>query len=871
MKRKQLKNLLLSFLITCGICCCSGAVDSSSTNVRDQVDKLMAFKASSIEADRRGFLKNWNPNSPSPCSWRGVSCSPTAHVIKLNMTNARLVGRLRISDLMALPNLTALHFSGNHFYGNLSSTLQDCSFQILDLSSNQFSEFLDAESLLRSCHRLVSLNLSRNSIPGGDFKFGPSLQQLDLSWNTISDTGLLMNPGLKCGLKLLDLSRNGLELGTDSGFNFSSCESLSVLHLSTNFISGQKILMEIPSSLEFLDLSINKFSGDVAILDFGSSNCNLRKLNLSYNSLEATRFPVTLANCRNVEELDLRNNRFNIEVPGDLLMKLKKLRKLFLGSNELYGEIPPSLGHLCGTLEELDLSDNRLTGELPSTFAFCSSLLTLNLAYNDLSGDFLTTVVNSITNLRYLQLPFNNMSGSMPQSLRNFTQLKVLDLSANALTGDMPSEFCEVPSPLDKIMLADNYLTGLIPSGIGSCKNLTVIDLSLNNLSGQIPREIWTLPKITDVVMWGNNITGEIPEGICVGGGNTIQVMILNNNMITGKIRISIANCTNLSWISLFSNRLSGGIPSGIGNLANLTVLQLGDNSLTGGVPPELGRGKSLVWLALNDNFLTGTIPSELADQTGSLVAGISPTRTFVFVKHEIWADCRGSGWLVELAGVKRMKRIYDLLPFSNCVFSRVQHGNVFYPPERNGSMIHIDLSHNELSGPIPESIGSMFSLIILNLGHNRLTGNVPYGLGSLKMLSSLDLSYNKLNGSIPESLQMLTFLSSIDVSNNMLTGMIPSGGQLTTFPSSRFENNLGLCGIPLPPCGSRRNRGHPSPTEIRPSSSVFLGGFPLHFLVGFLPFFVSSFCIFTCCVDLNFERWAIGRKRYKVHTRRQG
>ncbi|PPD73150.1 hypothetical protein GOBAR_DD29924 [Gossypium barbadense] len=38
-----------------------------------------------------------------------------------------------------------------------------------------------------------------------------------------------------------------------------------------------------------------------------------------------------------------------------------------------------------------------------------------------------------------------------------------------------------------------------------------------------------------------------------------------------------------------------------------------------------------------------------------------------------------------------------------------------------------------------------------------------------------------------------------ISYSNNNLTGPIPSSGQLTTFPASRYENNLGLRGIPLP------------------------------------------------------------------------
>ncbi|KAB1995681.1 hypothetical protein ES319_D13G177100v1, partial [Gossypium barbadense] len=70
-----------------------------------------------------------------------------------------------------------------------------------------------------------------------------------------------------------------------------------------------------------------------------------------------------------------------------------------------------------------------------------------------------------------------------------------------------------------------------------------------------------------------------------------------------------------------------------------------------------------------------------------------------------------------------------------------------------------------------------------------------------------LDLSFYHLSGTIPDSLGFMSdFHASriiganlISYSNNNLTGPIPSSGQLTTFPASRYENNLGLRGIPLP------------------------------------------------------------------------
>nr|DAD43520.1 TPA_asm: hypothetical protein HUJ06_001750 [Nelumbo nucifera] len=68
-----------------------------------------------------------------------------------------------------------------------------------------------------------------------------------------------------------------------------------------------------------------------------------------------------------------------------------------------------------------------------------------------------------------------------------------------------------------------------------------------------------------------------------------------------------------------------------------------------------------------------------------------------------------------------------------------------------------IDLSNNKFHGDIPESLGSLGSLIVLNLSSNSLTGSIPSSFGKLSELESLDLSNNKLNGRISEQLRDLS------------------------------------------------------------------------------------------------------------------
>ncbi|KAL7088247.1 hypothetical protein ACP275_13G115900 [Erythranthe tilingii] len=782
------ETAFLTLFLVLGFCFIGSlsAVAQSINGGGGEVGSLLAFKQSSIEADPKGFLKNWSASSFSnPCSFNGVSCSDNGRITKLDLTNAALKGRLHISDLTAgLTSLTTLLLGGNFFSGNLSFTspVSSCSLEFLDLSVNGFSEPLAADSLLISCNKLAYLNLSHNSIPSTTaLKFGPSLSQLDLSANKISDLGLLTS--------LL-----------------SDCRNLNLLNFSSNKLAGKlEISLSSCGSLSALDLSNNNFTGNLAGFDFGVCG-NLSALNLSHNGFSATGFPSSLSKCQSLETLDVSHNTIHIKIPGILLGKMTSLRQLVLSHNEFFGEIPSELAGICAKLEELDLSANQLTGGLPSTFISCSLLYSLKLGNNQLTGNFLDTVVSSLTSLKYLSAPFNNITGPVPRSLVNCTHLQVLDLCSNILTGNVPSEFCTRASSnsvLEKLLLANNDLAGWVPPELGLCKSLKTIDLSFNNLNGSLPKEIWNLPELSDVVMWANNLTGEIPEGICINGGGNLQMLILNNNFITGSLPKSIVNCTNLIWVSLSSNHLSGEIPSDIGNLVNLAILQLGNNSLSGPIPPGIGKCSSLIWLDLNSNEFTGSVPTELAAQTGLIVPGIVSGKQFAFIRNEGGTECRGAGGLVEFEGI-RADSLADFPMVHSCKSTRIYSGVTVYAFTGNGSMMFLDLSYNHLSGTIPESLGSMSFLQVLNLGHNNISGEIPFAFGGLKSVGVLDLSHNNLHGLIPGSLGGLSFLSDLDVSNNNLSGPIPSGGQLTTFPAARYENNTGLCGVPLPACGSR-------------------------------------------------------------------
>lgn len=115
-------------------------------------------------------------------------------------------------------------------------------------------------------------------------------------------------------------------------------------------------------------------------------------------------------------------------------------------------------------------------------------------------------------------------------------------------------------------------------------------------------------------------------------------------------------------------------------------------------------------------------------------------------------------------------------------------------------SMTGLDLSSNNISGPIPEDISKRIPYITsLDLSYNNFSGVIPVNLSNCTYLNSLNLQHNQLNGTIPGQLSILSRLTSFNVADNLLSGPIPPFN--TTFPSVNFANNPGLCGKPLDDC----------------------------------------------------------------------
>ncbi|KAL9689695.1 hypothetical protein QQ045_010084 [Rhodiola kirilowii] len=789
----------------------AAADDLTSSASLTDLQRLVTFKS---KISNPNLLHNWLSGNDQ-CTFTGVSCKDGSSISVIDLGGISLGVEFRVVAEFLLPvsNLESLLLPKSNLSGSVLIGKASCTNSLLelDLSGNALTGSLTDVGKLSVCAGLKSLNLSSNLIDfsgsdSGDFGL-TKLERLDLSYNRLQGSNVvnrIVSSG--CG-NLTRLSLNGNKIGGE--VEISNCVHLTHLDISSNNFSAS-----FPSlnclSLQHLDLSSNKFSGQIRD---------------------------HLASCTQLRLLNLSSNKFTGEIPS---LGGRNLSFVYLSNNDFTGLIPSTLADVCGSLVELDLSGNALSGSIPASLGSCSVLSYFSVASNNLSGELPVDVFLKMKGLKKLSVSFNLFTGTLPDSFPELVNLETLDLSSNNISGPVPSALCEnrSNSNLKEIFLQNNLLTGEIPETIGNCANLNSLDLSFNYLTGTIPGSLGSLSKLRDLIIWSNQLEGEIPQE--VEKMTLLENLILDFNFLTGTIPKGLSKCLNLNWLSLSNNRLSGEIPAWFGDMNNLAILKLSNNSFYGPIPRELGDCKSLIWVDLNSNLLNGTIPVELFKQSGNIMAGMVVGKTYAYAKRYGSEECHGAGSLMEFAGI-REEQLTRLSTRSPCNFTRIYRGIMRPDFNHNGSIIFLDISFNQLSGEIPKEIGSMFYLYILNLGHNGLSGVIPQELGDLRTLNILDLSSNRLDGSIPNSLVGLTSLTEVDLSYNNLSGQIPESGQFEVLPASGFLHNQGLCGIPLPKCGSNSSSGGGSHQKSHRRQASLAGSvamgllFSLFCIIGFV------------------------------------
>ena len=163
-----------------------------------------------------------------------------------------------------------------------------------------------------------------------------------------------------------------------------------------------------------------------------------------------------------------------------------------------------------------------------------------------------------MSELKVLNLGENQLIGRIPSWLRNLTQLTYLDLGGNNLESSIPSSLFELVN-LQYLSLRSNNLTGRVDLRmLCKLKNLTDFQLSYNKLSllSHINRNA-TLPKfkllglascnliefpdflqnqdeLEFLTLSNNKISGPIPKWMWNMSKETLEVLFISNNFLSG-------------------------------------------------------------------------------------------------------------------------------------------------------------------------------------------------------------------------------------------------------------------------------------------------------------------------------------------------
>ncbi|XP_021287642.1 receptor-like protein 12 [Herrania umbratica] len=670
----------------------------------EEAAALIQFKTSfSISKDSSWYCyaaesypktNSWKEGSDC-CSWDGVTCdSIKGQVIGLDLSCSWLHGSIPSnSSLFHLPHLQKLNLACNDFNSSKMSP--------------KFGGFAS----------LAYLNLSLSFFAGrvpSQVSHLSKLVSLDLSWNFY-----------------LPLDRHTLEGLVE---NLTEVRQLSLGGMNMSSINPNA-LTNLSSSLRALNLKGCDLQGKFPENIFHLRN--LKSLYLGGNQNLALYLP-KLNRTSNLQLLDLSDMSFSTE-SIDSIGNWQSLKYLCLLRTSFPRGLPESITNL-SSLEHLDASESSFSGGLPNS-------------------------IGNLVSLEYLNLRSSNLSGSIPISLGNLSQLNILDLFSNYFSGQIPSSVTNLRQ-LEFLDISNNQLEGSIPDAF---PNLISLDLSSNLLNGTLPSCLYTVCTLKKIYLGYNKLSGDIKEFQC----KSLEEISLGNNKLKGPLPSSISQLVNLTGADF--SHLSGIVQVNMfSKLQNLLDLDLSYNNLSlnatgtsadyvfpklryldlsscnvSEFPQFLKGSKSLEYLHLSNNKISGKIPQWMWDVGKDSLRGLN-------LSHNSLIDFEP--WKLTWEGIEYLDLSSNLI-----------QGNLPIPPSTTRYFL---ISNNSLSGEIPSLICNANSLEILDLSHNKLSGIIPQCFGNLsRSLSVLKLEMNKFGGTIPPTFMKGCHLSYLNLHGNQIEG----------------------------------------------------------------------------------------------------
>ncbi|XP_018323682.1 toll-like receptor Tollo [Agrilus planipennis] len=445
-------------------------------------------------------------------------CGGNLRILDLSRNN---IDRLSANQLSGLTRLQKLYLQGNG---------------LVHLADRAFEGLVGLYIIKLSDNRLVSL-------PPELFSDTRDIKELYLQNNSIN----VLAPGLFSELQqllVLDLSRNELTADWINAATFTGLVRLVVLDISHNRITKleQSVFRDL-YSLQILRLNDNFIEG-IPENTF-SALYNLHTLIISNNRLTMIEGD-TFNGLFVLSLLSIDNNRIS-KIHPEALKNCSSLHDLHLNGNKLYA-VPEVIKNV-PLLRTLDLGENHIDKITNDTFMEMKQLFGLRLTENYI-GNISKGVFSKMTALKILNLSRNKIQKISSGAFDENINLQAIRLDGNYLT-DIEGLFTKLPN-LIWLNISDNELRwfdyALIPTG------LQWLDIHANQIT-ELGNyfEIESTLSLSTFDASANKLTEITGSAI----PNSVEVLFLNDNLITKVQSYTFFKKPNLTRVDLFGNKIT--------------------------------------------------------------------------------------------------------------------------------------------------------------------------------------------------------------------------------------------------------------------------------------------------------------------------